>query len=64
VGAGPTVVEDIADELAEVELVEVDVGLTRGDIELSVYDGKLNDMNEDELDDAGGEELDREVIDG
>lgn len=63
-GAGPTVVEDIADELAEVELVEVDVGLTRGDIELSVYDGKLNDMNEDELDDAGGEELDREVIDG
>jgi hypothetical protein len=52
VGTGPTEVEDVADEVADVGLVKVDVGVIEDDNELGVYDGLLNDVNEDKLGDA------------
>ena len=56
VDVGPTVVEDGADELVDVEFAEVLVELDDDEIEFGVYD--------QELDHADGQEPDRTDGDG
>jgi hypothetical protein len=50
VGTGPTVVEDGADELIDVELVETDIELIEDNIEVDVDDEEV----ENELNDIDG----------
>jgi hypothetical protein len=57
VDIGPTVVEDGADELVDVEFVEVLVGLVDDEIEFGVYDRGLGHVDGQEPDHTTGERL-------
>jgi hypothetical protein len=54
VDVGPTVAEDGADELIDVEFVEVLVGLVDDEIEFDVYDQELDHVDGHEPDHTNG----------
>ena len=60
VDIGPTVVEDGADELVDVEFVEVPVGLVDDEIGFGVYDQELDHVDGQEPDHTDGDR--RELI--
>lgn len=57
VDVGPTVVEDGADELVDIEFVEVPVGLVDDEIEFGVCGQELDHVNGQELDRIDGDGL-------
>lgn len=60
VDIGPAVVEDGADELVDVEFVEVPVALVDDEIEFRVYDQELDHVDGQEPDHTDGDR--RELI--
>jgi hypothetical protein len=57
VDVGPTVVEDGADELVDVEFAEIPVELVDDEIEFGVYDQELDHVIGQEPDHADGDGL-------